>query len=114
MPYGDPVLVVPSAARTTNGNSGALTPSSEGETLCFNVRVTATSGTPSLALSIEWSNDATNFATPDGTADTFTAITTTAEKVKTFERKAKFYRIVWAITGTTPSLTFQIYEFMAA
>jgi transcription elongation factor len=114
MPYAEPTLVVASAARTTNGNSGVITPSGDGETICFNVRVTATSGTPNLALSVEWSNDATNFATNDGTADTFTAITTTAEKVKTFERKAKFYRLVWVITGTTPSLTFQIYEYMTA
>lgn len=112
MPYGDPVLVVASAARTTNGNSGNITPSTEGETICLNVRATAVSGTPSLALSVEWSNDATNFAVPE-TADTFTAITTTIERVKTFERKAKFYRIVWAITGGTPSITFQVYEFMA-
>lgn len=114
MPYIDPVLVVPSAARTTNGNSGSITPTGDGETLCFNVRVTAASGTtPSLALSVEWSNDATNFAVPE-TADTFTAITAAIERVKTFERKAKFYRLVWAITGTTPSFTFQIYEYMTA
>ena len=96
MPYGDPVLVVPSAARTTNGNTGTLTPSTEGETLCLNVRSTAVSGTPSLALSVDGSNDETKFATPAGTADTFTAITTTAEKVKKFERKAKFYRLTAA------------------
>lgn len=115
MPYLEPTLVVPSAARTTNGNSGVITPAGDGETINFNVRVTAASGTtPNLALSVEWSNDASNFATPDGTADTFTALTATAEKVKAFERKAKFYRLVWAITGTTPSFTFLIYEYMTA
>ena len=114
MPYQDPVIVVPSAARTTNGNSGSLTPTGDGETLAFQVSATAASGTPSLALSIEWSNDTTSWATPDGTADTFTAITGITQKVKTFERKAKFYRIVWAITGGTPSITFSITEFMQA
>jgi hypothetical protein len=114
MPYAEPTLVVASAARTTSGNSGVINPSGDGETINFNVRVTAASGTsPSLALSVEWSNDATNFAVPE-TADTFTAITTTVERVKTFERKAKFYRLVWTITGTTPSFTFQIYEYVSA
>jgi len=114
MPYLEPTLVVASAARTTNGNSGVITPAGDGETINFNVRVTAASGTtPSLAFSVEWSNDATNFAVPE-TADTFTAITTTIERVKGFERKAKFYRLVWAITGTTPSFTFQVYEYMTA
>ncbi len=113
MPYADPVIVVPSAARTTNGNSGSITPTGDGETINFNVRATAVSGTPSLALSIEWSNDGTNFAVPE-TPDTFTAITTTIERVKSFERKAKFYRIVWAITGGTPSITFLIYEYSTA
>jgi transcription elongation factor len=113
MPYLDPRDAVPSAARTTNGNSGQLTPAGDGETLALHVSITAASGgTPSLALSVEWSNDGSNWATPDGTADTFTAFTATAQKVKTFERKAKFYRIVWAITGTTPSFTFSIMEFI--
>lgn len=114
MPYADPATVVPSAARTTNGNSGQIRPTGDGETLAFHVSVTAASGTgPSLALSVEWSNDGTNWAVPE-TADTFTAITAAVQRVKTFERKAMFYRLVWAITGTTPSFTFSVSEFMQA
>lgn len=114
MPYGDPEVVVPSAARTVNGNSGSLNPGEGGETIAFHVSVTAASGTgPSMALSVEWSNDGTNWAVPE-TADTFTAITTTIQRVKTFERKALLYRIVWAITGTTPSFTFSISEYVVS
>lgn len=113
MPYSDPVVVVPSAARTTSGNSGSLDPGEGGETICLHVGVTAVGGTPSMALSIEWSNDGTNWAVPE-TADTFTAITTTIQRVKTFERKALLYRIVWAITGGTPSLTFSITEYVTS
>lgn len=111
MPYQEPTQVVPSAARITAGNSGMVNPGEAGETLCLLVNVTAASGTtPSLALSVEWSNDGTVWATPE-TADTFTALTVAAVKVKTFERKAAFYRVVWTITGTTPSFTFTIDEF---
>ena len=112
MAYGDPEIVVPSAARVSNGNSGSLNPGEGGETICLHVSVTAASGTPSMALSIEWSNNGTLWATPDPTADTMTAITGITEKVKTFERKALLYRIVWVITGGTPSLTFSISEFV--
>lgn len=114
MAYGDPAIVVPSAARTTSGTSGSLNPGEEGETVCLQVGVTAASGTsPSLALSVEWSNDGTNWAAPE-TADSFTAITAAVQRVKTFERKALFYRVVWAVTGTTPSFTFSITEFVTS
>jgi len=115
LPYAEPSLVVPSAARTTTGNSGQLNPSGDGETINLLVNVTAVSGTtPNLVLSVEWSSDGTNFATPDGAADAFAAITTTATKVKQVERKGKFYRVVWTITGTTPSFTFTVHEYMTA
>ena len=74
--------------------------------------VTAASGTtPNLALSIEWSANGTDWATPE-TPDTFTAITAAAKRVKSFARKAPFYRVVWAITGTTPSFTFSVDEYV--
>lgn len=112
MPYMEPQQVVASAARTTNGNSGQLDPGEAGETINLFVSVTAASGTsPSLALSVEWSVDGTVWATPE-TADTFTAITAAANRVKAFERKAPYYRVVWAITGTTPSFTFSIHEYV--
>ncbi len=90
-----------------------VSPGEVGETLCLLVNVTAASGTsPSLTLSVEWSNDGTVFATPE-VADAFTALTAVAIKVKAFERKAAFYRVVWTITGTTPSFTFKLDEFFA-
>jgi len=111
MPYQDPAEVVASAARVSTGNSAAINPGEAGETLCLLVNVTAASGTPSMILSVEWSNDGTAFAVPE-VADAFTAITGTTVKVKTFERKALFYRIVWTISGGTPSLTFAVSEFV--
>jgi hypothetical protein len=99
--------VAPSAARTTTGNSGYFqTP--QGTGLSVMVSVTAVSGTtPSMLLTVEWTNDGVNFAQGDP-ADTFTAITAVVNKVARFVQKGVGYRVVWTITGTTPSLTFGI------
>jgi hypothetical protein len=112
MAYMESQRQVPSAARTTSGNSGSLDPGEQGNTLHLLVDVTAASGTtPSLALSVEWSSNGTDWATPE-TADTFTAITAAAKRVKSFTRKAPLDRVVWAITGTTPSFTFSVDEYV--
>jgi hypothetical protein len=58
-----------------------------------------------MTVSVEWSSDGTNFATAD-TADSMTAVTATGRKVKTFTARAEYFRLAWAITGTTPSFTF--------
>jgi len=105
-----PATVVPSAARTTTGNgSGFGVPQGGFETpatqLAVFVDVTATSGTPSMTLSVEWSHDGTTWFVADP-ADAFTAITATGKKVKVFTQKGPFARLAWAITGGTPSLTF--------
>jgi hypothetical protein len=113
MAFDDPVTVVASAARTATGNSDLIKSEDLGETVALLADVTAVSGTtPSMTLSVEWSNDGTNWATPE-TADAFAAITAAAKKVKTFERKAAFNRVVWTITGTTPSFTFSVWEYVA-
>jgi len=100
-------IVAPSAARTTSGDSGYIqTP--QGTGLSIMVNVTAVSGTtPSMLLTVEWTNDGINFAQGDP-ADTFTAITTAVNKVARFVQKGIGYRVVWTVTGTTPSLTFVV------
>ena len=105
MPYS--IGFVPSAARTTTGNSGALRLDPSADSVNVAVFVTAVSGTPNLVLSVEWSNDGTNFAIAD-TADAMTAITTAVARVKSFPVKGLFMRLVWTITGGTPSLTFSV------
>lgn len=95
---------VPSAARTISGNSGVLTLQRAASALNVLLFCTAVSGTtPNLT---EWSTDGTNFATVDTTADAFAAITAAANRVKSFPVKGSFARLVWVITGTTPSFTF--------
>ena len=104
---GYTVGFVPSAARTTSGNSAVYSLHPAVDVLNVAVFATALSGTPNLVLSVEWSVDGTNFATVDTTADAFAAITTTpTSKVKQFAVKAPFARLVWTITGGTPNITF--------
>src|SRR5881409_1328518 len=55
------------------------------------VDVTAVGGTPSMTLSVEWSQDGGTVFGVAETADAFTAITTTITKVKTFTIKGNFY-----------------------
>jgi len=96
--------VVPSAARTASGNSGALTVN--GTNLCLGVNVTAFAGTtPSMALTVEWSFNGVNFG-PGETAVSFAAITGAKTTTQRFPAQAPYYRLVWALTGTTPSFTF--------
>lgn len=107
MAYEDVTTVVASAARTTTGNSGAL-PAPKSLNMALSVEVSASSGTtPNLVASVEWSFDGgTNFCAVDTAADAFAAITTTVRVTKLLTVKAPHYRIVWTITGTTPSFTF--------
>jgi hypothetical protein len=103
-----PFTLVNSAARTSTGNSGALALGDQ-SVLDLEVNVSAVSGTtPSLALSVLWSNDGTNFGAPDGGGDTFAAITVTGTVAKQLTVKGLYCQIVWTITGTTPSFTFSV------
>jgi hypothetical protein len=99
---------VSSAARTASGNSGPLA-LSDTSVLDLEVNVSAVSGTsPSMTLSVLWSDDGTNFGAPDGGGDTFTAITAAGTVVKQVQVKGLYAQIAWAITGTTPSFTFSV------
>lgn len=109
--YESPTIVVASAARTATGNSGALQCGST-PIVSLLVATTSVSGTtPSMTLSVEWSPDGGTTWCAADTADSFTAITTTTNLVKRFAAKSNVYRIVWTITGTTPSFTFSVREY---
>ena len=99
------VSVTASSAKTVSGNSGSIK-APNGPQVAILAAVSAVSGTtPSMTLSVEWSNDGSNFVPADA-ADTFTAITATPGAAKSFAAKGEFFRLVWTITGTTPSFTF--------
>jgi hypothetical protein len=105
MPSGNQ-LVDASAARVTTGTGNAVA-TADSARISWYVNVTATSGSPNMVLSVEWSHDGSTWATADS-ADTMTAITSTANGtlVKSFPVRAPFARLRWTITGGTPSLTF--------
>ncbi|WP_265560921.1 hypothetical protein [Streptomyces hygroscopicus] len=101
--------LVSSAARTTNGNSGPLQLGGAFDNITLEVIVSAVSGTtPSMALSVQWSVDGTDFGPVDGTADTFAAITAAGNVVKELPVRAPYMQISWTLTGTTPSFTFAV------
>jgi len=110
-----PRTVVASAARTTTGNSGSITLDQLGEDMHLQVVVSAVSGTtPSATLTVAWSHDGVTFSTFDGAAEGFAAITATGNTIKSFPVRGPFYQVNWTITGTTPSLTFAITEFVTS
>jgi hypothetical protein len=100
--------VVASAARTANGVSAAYGLGQvAGGNVNLEIEVTAVSGTsPSMALTVLWSEDGVNFGANDGTADTFAAITAVGNVVKNVPVRAPYMQLSWVLTGTTPSFTF--------
>jgi hypothetical protein len=95
-----------SAARTVSNNGTSTRVPLDSLSLAVTLNVTAVSGTtPSLTLSVEWSQDGATFAQADP-PDVFTAVSAAGARVKKFDVKGEFFRIVYAITGTTPSFTF--------
>jgi hypothetical protein len=102
-----PSPTVGSSARTTSGQSAGDGLTDNSALLAVVVNVTAVSGTsPSLTIGVQWSADGTVWADADP-VDVFTAITAAGVKAKTFQRKGPMHRITWAITGTSPSFTFE-------
>lgn len=97
-------IAATSAARTTSGTSSPVPVT--GDRVSVQVNVTAFSGTtPNLVMSLEWSADGIDWATGDP-ADVMTAFTTSAKRVMSFNARAALVRVVWTVTGTTPSFTF--------
>lgn len=107
MPQGEQISVRASAAATTSGSSAAVRCAGV-EQVSLLVDVTAVTGTtPNMTLAVEWSDDGTTWFVPD-VAETFTAITAAAKRAREVDVKAPFMRLVWTITGTTPSFTFAV------
>lgn len=81
-----------------------------GDDLAVMLDVTAVTGTtPSLTVTVQWSNDGTTWFNAD-TPDTFTAITAAGKVTKLFTVKGLYARLNYAITGTTPSFTLAAYS----
>lgn len=83
-----------------------------GEFVGIQINATAVSGTtPSATFSLEWSNDGVTYS-PSSPADTFAAITAVGSVVQQFTAKAAYFRLAWSLSGTTPSFTIIITDFV--
>ncbi len=104
--------LVASAARTVAGSSGTWEGFGRVSTLRIQLNVTAASGTtPSLTVTVEDSLDGTNW----NALDTFPAKTAVSREVRNITTPfADMLRISWTISGTTPSLTFDVVTFAQA
>lgn len=110
MGMGPFTTVVASAARTATGQSAVIVTPQTASVLALKLAVTAHSGTtPTLDVTVEWTEDGGTTWIKADPADAFSQRTTTDKtEIKTFIRKAAGYRLVWTITGTTPSFTFSV------
>ena len=103
---GTYTTAVASAARTTSGNSGALTGFGDWSRFRAQLNVTAASGTsPTLDVVVEDSFDGTTW----NTVATFTQ--KTAAGVQVVDVSGQFteqLRVRWTVGGTTPSFTFDV------
>ena len=100
------ISVVGQGAGSPTGSDGVYDDASD---LLVIVNVTAVGGTPSLAITVQWSPDGTFWADADTTADIMAAITAPGAKVKRFPRKGAFHKVTATVSGTTPSMTFDVW-----
>jgi hypothetical protein len=102
-------VALPSAARGTGTHTSSSIDSGPGVSdILVMVHVTAASGTtPTLAVSIEQSNDGSSWAAVTGGA---TAVNLTAAGNATINAAIpqRFVRVVATVGGTTPSFTFRV------
>lgn len=71
-----------------------------------------TGTTPSLTVEVQWSNDGTTFVSAT-TPDNFTAITAAGSALKSFTAKARYARLLYTVTGTTPSFALDATAYAA-
>lgn len=108
MKPGERRELVATAARTASGNSGMLQGFNGIDELTVQLDVDAATGTtPSMTLTIETSIDGgVNW----NVADTFPAVTAAGVTTRTIANLiGDVLRVAWAITGTTPSFTFNVH-----
>lgn len=101
---GEALSLAAGTARTSNG-SGAPVPTGKAHTARVTLDVTAVSGTtPSATVTIETSEDGSSWRS----LGAFTAATAVGKQRRSFSGLDRLIRATWAITGTTPSLTFSV------
>lgn len=108
-------------AVTASGNSSAIDTTIQfqgcpqaAQYIGVQVNVTAVSGTtPSLTVELQWSNDGVNFASVQGSADIFTAVTAAGNVNKQFIVKGRYAQLKYTVSGTTPSFTLGSFAYLS-
>ncbi len=99
-------VIVPSAVRTATGDSGLISGWGNVKTLRAQLAVTAVSGTtPSISVFLEDTLDGVNWNQLAAFTPASSAGVQVLNVTSSFTDKMR-YR--WAITGTTPSVTFAV------
>lgn len=102
--------MVAKSARTTSGASSWIDVG-RAEKLVAQLDSNAGTGTtPNLAVKFQTSPDGQDATAVDVTGGAFTAVTTSLSmQIKEITPIHQFVKVVWTITGTTPSFTFGVY-----
>lgn len=99
------VTFLPSASRTSSGNSGNGVYSGENSEAIVYLDITAASGTtPTLNVVIQDTIDGTNW----DTVSSFTQASSTGREVKRISNFSRYMRISYTVGGTTPNFTFSV------
>lgn len=105
-----PVLgdwVLPTAARGAGTyTSGPLANAGQASDVLMSVHCTASSGTPTLDVSLEESADGTTWTAIPGSA--ITQLTAAGNRVAAAAVSKNFVRATSTVAGTTPSMTYRV------
>lgn len=97
-----------SGTGTTQGPQVGIATGGDWVALHINTTTVTGTGSPTMALKVQWTVDGgTTWADAD-TADTFTSVTATGAVVKRFSIKGSGFRVVETLTGTTPAFTYTL------
>lgn len=100
-------VALPSAARTAGTfTSGPVAPPGAVTSVLMAVHASATSGTPTLDVSLEQSADGSSWSAVTGSAAT--QLTAAGNRATSARITANYVRVTSTVAGTTPSVTYEV------
>lgn len=102
--------MVTKSARAITGDSGWIAVGAAKELIAQLDANAGTGTTPTLDVKFQTSFDGTNATAVDVPTGAFTQIAGAASmQIKSITQFHRFVKVVWTVTGTTPSFTFGVY-----
>lgn len=104
------VSLLTQQALTTSGTGAAVDVPLGADTIAVQIVCSPITGTtPSATFAVQWSEDGVTWFDEELSAGVyagpFTAFTAAGGRVKSFSPKGSRMRLLWTISGTTPSFT---------